>query len=69
MNSIIFLMLDQNGKNGRDDTKWAEKPYFHCGPQAEKVIKTLSSTYEESRSYKDHDRSDKGKIAIIIKII
>ena len=30
------------GKNkiGRDNTKRAEKPYFHCGPKAEKVMKS-----------------------------
>ena len=27
------------GENGRDSTKWAEKPYFHCGSHAQKVIK------------------------------
>ena len=34
--------LDEKGKikNGRDNTKRAEKPYFHCGPQAEKVTKS-----------------------------
>ena len=30
-----------NGKkNCRDNTKRREKPYFHCGPQAEKAIKS-----------------------------
>ena len=31
-----------------------------------KYLKVLRTTYEESRSYKDNDRSDKSKIVIII---
>ena len=40
MNSNIFLDGRGKNKNGRDNTKRAEKPYFHRGPQAEKVTKS-----------------------------
>ena len=36
MNSTIFLKK----KNGWNKTKQAEKPYFHCGLQAEKLNKS-----------------------------
>ena len=32
--------VSEKNKNGRDNTKRAEKPYFHCGPQTEKIIKS-----------------------------
>ena len=38
-----FLDIRGKNKNGRDNTKQAEERYFHCGPQAEKVVK--STTY------------------------
>ena len=46
MNSTITLTYGgKKSKNGRDNTKWTEKPYSHCGPQAEKVIKSTQSYY------------------------
>ena len=39
-NSTIFLMWGEKIKDGRDKTERAEKPYFHCGHQEEKVIKS-----------------------------
>ena len=38
-NSNILDVRGKN-KNGRDNTKWAGNSYFHCGPQAEKVIRS-----------------------------
>ena len=35
-----FLDARGKNKNGTDNTKRAEKPYFHCDPQAEKLIKS-----------------------------
>ena len=39
MYSGIFLMWGKK-QNSRDNTKWAEKPHFHFGSQAEKAIKS-----------------------------
>ena len=36
-----FSWCKGKNKNGRNNTKRAEKPYFHCGSQAEKVIKSI----------------------------
>ena len=62
------LDVRRKNKNGRDNTKQAEKPYFKCCPQEEQVIKTCRKE-EGSCSYKDNDSSDKSKIVITIKII
>ena len=38
-----FLDIRRKKQNGRDNSKRVEKPYFHCGPQAERQLKVLST--------------------------
>ena len=48
-------------------TQYGQKSLiFIVVPKERKYLKVLRTTYEESRSYKDNDRSDKCKIVIII---
>ena len=48
-------------------TQYGQKSLiFTVVPKERKYLKVLRTTYEESRSYKDNDRSDKCKIVIII---
>ena len=35
-----FPDVRRKNQNGRDNTKHEEKPYFHCGPQTRKTIKS-----------------------------
>ena len=42
-----FPDVRRKNQNGRDNTKHEEKPYFRCGPQARKTIKSTQYLWKE----------------------
>ena len=42
-----FPDVRRKNQNGRDNTKHEEKPYFHCGPQTRKTIKSTQYLWKE----------------------